>query len=191
MQVSPVQLAGCPVGRPSTPSLPTPSALLPQGYQTFTQACGTLQLLEPRDAFLANLCEFALACPPNGNGASEGELSPRGGAADRDRLASPRGGTAALAAAAEAAESSGLVLVPKNVQSMRTLFNIAHRLSNVLGPAWALVLETMNTLDRILNSPRTTTQVGVLVWWVGGLEDVCLALATSQTCAQHTFLGAS
>jgi hypothetical protein len=52
------------------------------------------------------------------------------------------------------------VLAPKNVQSMRTLFNIAHRLSNVLGPAWALVLETMNTLDKILHSPRTTTQAG-------------------------------
>ena len=50
------------------------------------------------------------------------------------------------------------MLSPKNVQSMRALFNIAHRLSNVLGPAWALVLETMNTLDTILHSPHTTTQ---------------------------------
>jgi hypothetical protein len=49
------------------------------------------------------------------------------------------------------------VLSPKNVQAMRTLFNIAHRLSAVLGPAWALVLETLNTLDRVLHSPKTTT----------------------------------
>jgi hypothetical protein len=53
----------------------------------------------------------------------------------------------------------GLVLAPKNVQAMRTLFNVAHRLSGALGPAWALVLETLNTLDAILDSPRTTTQV--------------------------------
>lgn len=122
-----------------------------KGYQTFTQACGNLPLLEPRDAFLANLCEFALAVPRE-PGSEADSLSPRGG--PQDKLASPR---SALVIAAEAAES-GLVLAPKNVQSMRTLFNIAHRLSNVLGPAWGLVLETMNTLDRILNSPRTTTQ---------------------------------
>ncbi|KAL4423762.1 hypothetical protein ABPG75_001063 [Micractinium tetrahymenae] len=129
-----------------------------KGYQVFTQACGNLPLLQPRDAFLANLCEFALASagqqPPG-----ELDTSPRGAAGlpPADRIASPRGSIAA-AGAGEAAAEQGLVLAPKNVQSMRTLFNIAHRLSNVLGPAWALVLETMNTLDRILNSPRTTTQ---------------------------------
>ena len=72
-----------------------------------------------------------------------------------NKLASPRAG---LAAAGEPLQAS-LVLTPKNVQSMRTLFNIAVRLSNVLGPAWVAVLETMNTLDWVLNSPRTTTQV--------------------------------
>ena len=118
-----------------------PSLHRKQGYQTFTQACGNLPLLEPRDAFLANLCEFALAVPWE-PGSEADSLSPRGG--PQDKLASPR---SALVIAAEAAES-GLVLAPKNVQSMRTLFNIAHRLSNVLGPAWGLVLETMNTLVR-------------------------------------------
>ncbi len=79
---------------------------------------------------------------PREPGSEADSLSPRGG--PQEKLASPRG---ALAAAAEAPET-GLVLAPKNVQSMRTLFNIAHRLSNVLGPAWGLVLETMNTLVR-------------------------------------------
>ena len=120
---------------------PSPPLHRKQGYQTFTQACGNLPLLEPRDAFLANLCEFALAVPRE-LGSEADSLSPRGG--PQDKLASPR---SALVIAAEAAES-GLVLAPKNVQSMRTLFNIAHRLSNVLGPAWGLVLETMNTLVR-------------------------------------------
>ena len=126
-----------------------------QGYQLFTQACGNLSLLEPRDAFLANLCDFALAYVHE-PGMAEGETSPRGQPSATDKLASPR---SSMGAAATEGVDIGLVLAPKNVQSMRTLFNIAHRLSNVLGPAWALVLETMNTLDRILNSPRTTTQV--------------------------------
>ncbi len=145
----------------STPPATNALALAVQGYQVFTQACGNLQLLQPRDAFLANLCEFALA---TAGPQQFGELdpSPRGAAGlpSAERMASPRGALAAASAAAEVGAEQGLVLAPKNVQSMRTLFNIAHRLSNVLGPAWALVLETMNTLDRILNSPRTTTQVG-------------------------------
>lgn len=126
----------------------------------FTQACGNLPMLQPRDAFLANLCEFALA---SAGQQLPGELdtSPRGasGLPPAERMASPRGSMAAAVGVGDAGAEQGLVLAPKNVQSMRTLFNIAHRLNNVLGPAWALVLETMNTLDRILNSPRTTTQV--------------------------------
>ena len=146
--------------------------MLLQGYQTFTQACGNLPLLEPRDAFLANLCEFALAVPgePGGEGDS---FSPRGG--PQDKLASPR---SALAAAAEAAEA-GLVLAPKNVQSMRTLFNIAHRLSNVLGPAWALVLETMNTLVRGRGQGGGGAGGGV---WSIGVEQEAEMIVVVGTC---------
>jgi hypothetical protein len=51
-----------------------------------------------------------------------------------------------------------IVLTPKNVQALRTLFNIAHRLHNVLGPSWVLVLETLAALDRAIHSPHATTQ---------------------------------
>ena len=148
-----------PSPRPARRSVAAPSLRCCRATRHSRRRAGALHLLEPRDAFLANLCEFALACPRDGAG---DDLSPRGGgAAGAAKLSSPRG---VLAAASEAAES-GLVLAPKNVQSMRTLFNIAHRLANSLGPAWALVLETMNTLDRILNSPRTTTQARLLRGW--------------------------
>ena len=50
------------------------------------------------------------------------------------------------------------MLTPKNMHALRTLFNIAHVLHPVLGGSWILVLENLNSLDRILNSPRTTTQ---------------------------------
>ena len=115
-----------------------------KGYQTFTQACGILQLQDPRDAFLANLCKFALTCngvaPPGQSGPG---LRTRTAAADE--LSSPRDGRAVVVEPVEA----GLVLAPKNIQSMRTLFNIAHRLSNVLGSSWGLVLETLNQLNAI------------------------------------------
>lgn len=50
------------------------------------------------------------------------------------------------------------MLTAKNMHALRTLFNIAHVLHSVLGGSWILVLENLNSLDRILNSPRTTTQ---------------------------------
>ena len=52
-----------------------------------------------------------------------------------------------------------MVLTPTNVQALRTLFNIAYRLHHLLGAAWNTVLENLQALDRILESPSTTTQV--------------------------------
>ncbi|GJM92979.1 hypothetical protein PR202_ga09489 [Eleusine coracana subsp. coracana] len=43
-------------------------------------------------------------------------------------------------------------------QALRTLFNVAHRLHNVLGPSWVLVLETLSALDRAIHSPHASTQ---------------------------------
>lgn len=68
--------------------------------------------------------------------------------------------------------SEGMVLTPKNVQALRTLFNIAHRLDHKLGSSWVLVLGNLNTLDRILHSPQTTTQVRSL--WPGRCSLPCL-----------------
>ena len=39
-----------------------------------------------------------------------------------------------------------IILTPKNIQALRTLFNVAHRLATSLGGAWFLILETMNAL---------------------------------------------
>lgn len=145
-----------------------------RGYQAFCQACGVLGLVEPRDAFLGSLCEFALASAREqmaeaeaGSGVAGAAGRPASTAAGPSGLVSPgRTGGAG-------ADEGGLVLAPKNVQAMRTLFNIAHRLSSVLGPAWALVLETMNTLDRLLDSPAATTKVFDIVWEEAGLLKLC------------------
>lgn len=51
-----------------------------QGYQSFTQASGLLQLHEPRDAFLASLCTYTLAGSELASlEPSSGPLSPRPG----------------------------------------------------------------------------------------------------------------
>ncbi|XP_068649645.1 uncharacterized protein [Aristolochia californica] len=111
-----------------------------KGYQAFTQACGVLRAVEPLNSFLASLCKFTINFP------SEPErksilLSP--GSKRSEVLVDQR---------------DNIVLTPKNVQALRTLFNIAHRLHNVLGPSWVLVLDTLAAVDRAIHSPHATTQ---------------------------------
>ncbi|XP_052193720.1 uncharacterized protein LOC127802068 isoform X3 [Diospyros lotus] len=111
-----------------------------KGYQAFTQACGVLHAVEPLNSFLASLCKFTINIP------SETEK--------RSVLQSPGSKRSELLVD----QRDGVVLTPKNVQALRTLFNVAHRLHNVLGPSWVLVLETLAALDRAIHSPHATTQ---------------------------------
>ncbi|XAR64453.1 hypothetical protein NMG60_11024804 [Bertholletia excelsa] len=111
-----------------------------KGYQAFTQACGVLRAVEPLNSFLASLCKFTISIP----------LEPE----KRSALQSPGSKRSELLVD----QRDSIVLTPKNVQALRTLFNVAHRLHNVLGPSWVLVLETLAALDRTIHSPHATTQ---------------------------------
>ncbi|XP_020589215.1 protein MON2 homolog isoform X4 [Phalaenopsis equestris] len=111
-----------------------------KGYQAFTQACGVLHVIEPLNSFLASLCKFTINIPTEGEKKSV-VLSP--GSKKAESLADQR---------------DIVVLTPKNVQALRTLFNVAHRLHDVLGPSWVLVLETLAALDRVIHSPHASTQ---------------------------------
>ncbi|XP_050143388.1 uncharacterized protein LOC126619152 isoform X1 [Malus sylvestris] len=112
-----------------------------KGYQAFTQACGVLRAVEPLNSFLASLCKFTINFPIESERRSSAVQSP--GSKRFELLVDQR---------------ESVVLTPKNVQALRTLFNIAHRLHNVLGPSWVLVLETLAALDRAIHSPHATTQ---------------------------------
>ncbi|KAJ0982542.1 hypothetical protein J5N97_010797 [Dioscorea zingiberensis] len=111
-----------------------------KGYQAFTQACGVLRAIEPLNSFLASLCKFTINIPSDLD--------------KRSALFSP--GSKRSEPSTEQREN--IVLTPKNVQALRTLFNVAHRLHNVLGPSWVLVLETLAALDRAIHSPHASTQ---------------------------------
>uniref|UniRef100_A0A5B7BVG9 Protein MON2 homolog n=1 Tax=Davidia involucrata TaxID=16924 RepID=A0A5B7BVG9_DAVIN len=111
-----------------------------KGYQAFTQACGVLNAVEPLNSFLASLCKFTINIP------NEPEK--------RSAVQSPGSKRSELLVD----QRDSVVLTPKNVQALRTLFNIAHRLHNVLGPSWVLVLDTLAALDRAIHSPHATTQ---------------------------------
>jgi len=76
---------------------------------------------------------------------------------------------------------SAMTLSMKNIQCMRTLFNIAKRLSSSLGPSgWTLVLTTVNSLDLVLDSPRTTAGEG------GGGDDLSILSAAAAQLFQAT-----
>lgn len=111
-----------------------------KGYQAFTQACGVLHAVEPLNSFLASLCKFTINFP---NEAEKRSAVPSPGSKRSEALVEQR---------------DSIVLTQKNVQALRTLFNVAHRLHNVLGPSWVLVLETLAALDRTIHSPHATTQ---------------------------------
>lgn len=133
-----------------------------KGYQSFTQALGILELKEARDAYLSSLCSFALSSKMAEDVDLDLPMSPASTTttSDTESVSSKPKGSSGKAAPPPAPSdpSEGVVLTPKNVHALRTLFNIAHRLHHLLGPAWVLVLDILNTLDKILQSPRTTTQ---------------------------------
>ena len=99
-------------------------------YQTFTNTCGQLHLVKPRDAALTSLCSFALKKQlPRDDTIAE---------LMRDVLTpGPDGQLTPL-------------LTPKNIQALKALFNIAHCLGGYLGQAWTIVLETFHALDTII-----------------------------------------
>ncbi|VAH64537.1 unnamed protein product [Triticum turgidum subsp. durum] len=107
----------------------------------FLYACGVLRAIEPLNSFLASLCKFTINNPNEGEKRSGILLSP--GSKKPETSMDQR---------------DSIILTPKNVQALRTLFNVAHRLHNVLGPSWVLVLETLAALDRTIHSPHASTQ---------------------------------
>eukprot|EP00850_Spirogloea_muscicola_P007731 SM000040S14743 [mRNA] locus=s40:68395:80992:+ [translate_table: standard] len=131
-----------------------------KGYQAFTQACGVLQAMDARDAFLASLCRFTLVQQYEAEKSSSSTASP---------AALLSANIKRLDQVAEQREN--VVLTAKNVQArkcscllaLRTLFNVSHRLCAVLGgSSWAMVLETLAALDRTIHAPNATTQDAAL-----------------------------
>ena len=94
--------------------------------------------------------------------ASGGSFAERS-AAEQPRSPPPRKTKTAPKVVSAAAAPPGdrlapLVLTAKNIQALRTLFNVAHRLAETLDArAWALVLGALLALERALASPATTT----------------------------------
>nr|CAB3478457.1 unnamed protein product [Digitaria exilis] len=131
-----------------------------KGYQAFTQACGVLRAIEPLNSFLASLCKFTINNPNEGEKKSIMTIP---------QLFTPYFSFISMPACCCLLDQrsqklqwiSVIVLFSHQKmcrQALRTLFNVAHRLHNVLGPSWVLVLETLSALDRAIHSPHASTQ---------------------------------
>jgi hypothetical protein len=129
-------------------------------YQSFTNTAGVLELTRARDQFLMNLCAFAL--PHNGLPRDDppSELIKTLFPTSSSNTLTGSGSSAGNAAfnfnnpsdAREfAANLHRFLLSPKNIQSLKALFNISHCLGAFLGSAsWLLVLETFQSLDTMI-----------------------------------------
>jgi len=144
-------------------------------YQSFTNTAGVLELTRARDMFLNNLCAFALPHSgllprdeppaelmrtlfPSSFAGAAGAASSAGGASSSSSASSSAGGLSLAllrdpeAQASFAATLSRLLLSAKNIQALKALFNVAHCLGALLGPAsWLVLLETFQALDTMIH----------------------------------------
>ena len=107
-------------------------------YQTFTNTCGQLQLIKPRDALLQSLCSFAL----------KKQLPRDDPIPDLMKEVLTPGPDGSLQP----------LLTAKNIQALKALFNIAHCLGAFLGQAWTIVLETFHSLDTVIQLSQEVQQ---------------------------------
>ncbi|CEP19238.1 hypothetical protein [Parasitella parasitica] len=148
-----------------------------RSYQNFTNVCGVLDLVTPRDAFLTNLCKNSIPIIPL---LSSGFISstPSHAATKMNyNTSSTSVGTvsSAVALANQAAVAfadlpihqqqalANIALNDKNLYSLRVLLNITMFLSSVLGSSWYLVLETLQLADFLLfnrPTPKGSSSVG-------------------------------
>ena len=157
--------------------LPFTQAVL-KCYQAFTQACGSLSLTQPRDAFLTSLCHYAL--PPRAKEGSSNNL-----------IAGARAMFSPVDTAYEPLPHTRLSA--KNVQALKAVFNIAHCMGGLLGASWSLVLDTFEQLDRIIAGSKTTASGGVraveLATATGGPEATSNELSILSAALNNLFEG--
>jgi hypothetical protein len=132
-------------------------------YQAFTQICGDLHLVQPRDAFLASLCSAALphlqypssdmlVTPPV---RCSFLLFPLFFCCSSIRLFAHRFFCLLQVRTMSNAEAMSVMErgegnIDRYMHPLKTLLNIAHCLGNHLGSAWHLVLHALQQLASIM-----------------------------------------
>lgn len=129
-----------------------------RSYQNFTNVCGVLDLVTPRDAFLTNLCKNSIPIIPLLSSAAAvttpAMLTKNASTTSIGTTLSFTGSTAAVSFADlpvhQQQAIANITLNEKNLYSLRVLLNITMFLGSVLGSSWYLVLETLQLADFLL-----------------------------------------
>lgn len=131
-----------------------------RSYQNFTNVCGVLNLVTPRDAFLTNLCRNSIPIIPLlsssfASASATPTLSKNASTTSIGTTISVNGNnTAAISfkdlPVQQQQAIANITLNEKNLYSLRVLLNITMFLSSVLGSSWYLVLETLQLADFLL-----------------------------------------
>lgn len=138
-----------------------------KSYQNFTNVCGVLDLVTPRDAFLTNLCKNAIPMIPILSSGLITNSNTKNSTASVATISSLQQTSAVSFSELSAQQQQALAnitLNEKNLYSLRVLLNIIMFLSNVLGASWYLVLETLQLADFLLfNRPTPKSSSGTNV----------------------------
>lgn len=130
-----------------------------RSYQNFTNVCGVLDLVTPRDAFLTNLCRNSIPIIPllstgHASSTSTPALTKNPNTTSTgNNMSSTTMSTAVSFTDLSVQQQQALAnitLNEKNLYSLRVLLNITMFLSSVLGSSWYLVLETLQLADFLL-----------------------------------------
>ena len=150
-----------------------------KAYQALTQACGALGLGAPLEAFLASLCKHALPAQ-KGHASALDAASSRISFAPVDEAYSPLPHT---------------TLSAKHVQALKALFNVAHCMGALLGASWAIILQALEQLDRIIAASKTTPAASTpsrdLSVATGGAEATTAELHVLSSALDNLFKGST
>jgi len=131
-----------------------------KAFSQYTYAAGLLQVELCRDSFLSALCEFTLTADVELAAATAAAAA--AGPSEDSRMArnSITSSTPTLLYTTPDLPAREMLttLSPRNLAALKSLFSLAHRLSDVLGRGWLAVMDVLNCLDRLLVSPYTTAQ---------------------------------
>ncbi|KAI9254748.1 hypothetical protein EDC94DRAFT_678828 [Helicostylum pulchrum] len=127
-----------------------------RSYQNFTNVCGVLNLVTPRDAFLTNLCRNSIPIIPllSSGYVTTPAMGKTNSSTSINTTLSLSGTTTAVSftdlPVHQQQAVANITLNDKNLYSLRVLLNITMFLSSTLGSSWYLVLETLQLADFLL-----------------------------------------
>lgn len=122
-------------------------------FQNFATVCGVLGLETPRDAFLTNLCKFAVPAT-----VVAAMVSTESAASSRQQPVSLLSvGTEALGLTASS-QAQTMTLSTRNLLCLKSLLGVAQALAGAMGSTWIQIFDTMQNVEYVLQASGLRSQ---------------------------------